>query len=191
MREVIPRLPGFVARHPDLAIDLVMNDQRQDLIGDGVDVVFRFGPLADSSAKMLHIARTPRLLVAAPRYITLHGMPKAPAELADHTIIAGPAGIPTDGWSFEKKGRKISVRLESRLTIGQHEGAIAAAVAGLGIVSTAHWGCREEIEDGRLVRLLADWDMGLLTVNAIFTAGRTTKPAARALAEYIAAQLKQ
>ncbi|HWT99298.1 MAG TPA: LysR family transcriptional regulator [Terriglobales bacterium] len=190
VREVIPRLPGFVAGHPALAIDLVMNDQRQDLIGDGVDVVFRFGALADSSAKMLHIARTPRLLVASPRYITLHGMPKTPADLAEHVIIAGPAGIPTEGWSFEKKGRKTTVRLESRLNIGQHEGAIAAAVAGLGIVSTTYWGCRDEIEDGRLVRLLGDWDMGLLAVNAIFTAGRTTKPAARALAEYIAGELK-
>lgn len=191
VREVIPRLPGFMAQHPHLAIDLVMNDQRQDLIGDGVDLVFRFGALADSSAKMLHIGRSPRLLVAAPAYLQLHGTPKTPEDLSQHAIIAGPAGIPTDGWSFEKKGRKAAIRLESRLGIGQHEGAIAAAVAGLGIVSTALWGCRSEVEDGRLVRILADWQMSPLAVNAIFAAGRTTKPAARALAEYIAGQLRK
>lgn len=190
-REVIPRLGGFMAQHPDLCIDLVMKDERQDLIGEGVDLVFRFGALTDSSAKMLHIGRTDRLLIAAPAYLQRHGTPATPADLAHHAIIIGPAGVKAEGWRFEKNGRRVSVRINGRLSAGQHEGVVAATVAGLGIASTALWGCRREIEDGSVVPVLPDWRMEPAEVNAIFTAGRATRPAARALAEYIAAELKE
>jgi len=189
VREVVPRLPAFTERHPALRIELLMSDQRQDLVNEGVDVAFRFGVLQDSSATARRLGATPRVLVASPAYLQRAGMPQSPADLAAHALIVGPAGAGPAGWSFEQGGHMQSVRVEGKLTASMNEVAIAAAVAGLGIASSGLWGCRAEIAAGTLVRVLADWQLGAVEVHAIFPAGRAAKPAARALTEHLASGL--
>ncbi|MGA2742576.1 MAG: LysR substrate-binding domain-containing protein [Bryobacteraceae bacterium] len=135
IREVIPRLPEFMARHPALKVDLSMNDQRQDLIGEDVDLALRLGALTDSTATARRIGSNPRVLAASPAYLQQAGTPSSPAELAKHAVIGGPAGQIPGGWSFHKDGRSVSVLVESRLTANSNEGAVAAAVAGPGLKS--------------------------------------------------------
>jgi DNA-binding transcriptional LysR family regulator len=190
VREVIPRLHAFMARHPALRIDLLMNDQRQDLVSEGVDVALRFGVLTDSSATARPIARSPRLLAAAPAYLAQHGAPENPAALAEHAVIVGPAGPGPDVWTFQREGRAVSIRVEGRLTISLNEGVMAAAVAGLGIANTALAGCRTEIADGALVPVMVDWRLEPVEINAVFAAGRAAKPSARAFADYLSDALR-
>jgi DNA-binding transcriptional LysR family regulator len=140
VREVIPRLPAFMNQHPNLRIELLMDDTYQDLVSEGVDVAFRFGALTDSRATARRIGSPPRLLVAAPEYLRRAGTPKAVADLATHTLIVGPGGIRSGRWSFTRDGRPTSVQVEGRLNVTSNEGAIAAALAGLGIAFTALWG---------------------------------------------------
>ena len=180
---IIPRLGGFLARNPKLRVVLLVNDQRQPLITEGVDVAFRFGSLGDSTATARRLGSIERVLVASPAYLRRAGRPKAPAELSSHAIIAGPTG--TDDWTFEKEGRRISVRLDSRLVVSANEGAVAAAVAGLGIANTGSIASRREIANGALVRVMPDWQMGSVDVHAVFPAGRAAKVAARALADHM------
>jgi DNA-binding transcriptional LysR family regulator len=189
VREVIPRLPPFMACHKELRIDLLMSDQRQDLLGDGVDVALRFGPLPDTSATARKIGNVQRLLAAAPAYLDKAGWPATPADLADHAIIIGPAGAEADGWTFRRDKETVIARIEGRLAISANEGAIAAAVAGLGIVSTGYWGCLAELRSGALVPVLTDWQMATAEVHALFPAGRAAKPAARAFADYLVREL--
>jgi DNA-binding transcriptional LysR family regulator len=187
MRAVIPRLPAFLERHPKLRLDLTMEDRRQDLLSEGVDLALRFGSPGDSlTATTRKIATARRVLVAAPSYLARAGTPTSPADLAGHAVIVGPASVVSGGWTFEKDGRTLSVRVEGRFTTNANEGAVAAATAGLGIVSTGDWGSHTEREDGRLVELLTDWKMGELDIHAVFTAGRAAKPSARAFAAYLA-----
>lgn len=189
VRELIPRLPAFAERHPALRIELLMNDQRQDLVNDGVDVALRFGELADSVATARRLGATPRLLVASPGYLARGGVPQAPADLADHRFIAGPVGPGPRGIAMTLDGRTLVVRVQSRLMVTVNEGATAAAVAGLGIAMSGHWGCRAELDAGRLQQVLPAWDLGATELHAVFPAGRAAKPAARALGEFIAAAL--
>jgi DNA-binding transcriptional LysR family regulator len=189
IREVIPRLPAFLDRHPALRIDLGINDTRQDLIADGVDVALRFGALPDSSAIARKLAQAPRVAIASPGYLERTGVPKTPAKLATHAVIIGPGGVNPDAWTFTKDRKTMSIRVEGRVTTAANEGAIAAAVAGLGITVTSVWGCRAELERGVLVRVLADWRMEPVEVHAIFPAGRGAAPAARLFVEYLAAEL--
>ena len=189
VREVIPRLPPFLACHTALRIDLLMNDQRQDLLGEGVDVALRFGPLSDTSATARKIGTVERLLAASPAYLGKAGTPKLPADLADHMIIIGPVGRDADAWTFRRDNHVVTARVEGRLTISANEGAIAAAVAGLGIVSTGRWGCLAELRNGALVQVLPDWQMETAEVHALFPAGRAAKPAARAFADYLAREM--
>ncbi len=188
VREIVPVLPGFLARHPALNVQLLMSDQRQDTLKEGVDVALRLGELADSSATARLIGRTQRVIAASPAYLKAKGKPKMPADLATHTAIVGPAGTNAGGWTFQKDGRSVSIRVASRLSVSVNEAAVAAAVAGMGIVTTALWGCRAELASGALIQLLPDWTMGEVEVHGMFTPGRAPKPAARALVDYLIAQ---
>jgi DNA-binding transcriptional LysR family regulator len=184
-REVIPRLAGFTRLHPALRIEFVLSDQRQDLISEAVDVALRIGVLNDSNAVARRIGVTHRILAASPTYLERVGTPKIPSDLSTHAVIVGPAGIGSEGWTFRKDGKATSVHAEGQIISNGSEGSTAAAVAGLGIVSTGHLSCRAEITSGSLVRVLPDWAMGSADVNAVLPAGRAAKPSARAFTDFL------
>ena len=191
VREIVPVMPGFLARHPSLNVSLLMSDQRQDTVKEGVDVALRLGELADSTATARLIARTQRVIVASPTYLKARGAPRTPDDLAAHAAIVGPAGTSAGTWSFQKDGQSVSARINSRLTVTGNEAAVAAAVAGMGVVTTALWGCRAELASGSLIQLLPDWTMGEVEAHGMFTPGRRPKPSARALVEYLIAELRR
>jgi len=180
---VIPRLPDFLKDNPRLRVELLMSDLRQALISEGVDVAFRFGPLDDSTATARRLGSIQRVLVASPAYLRRAGRPKVPADLNSHALLVGP--MAADRWTFEKNGRQVSLRPEGRVVVSANEGAVAAAVAGLGIASTGVIAAGKPLASSKLVRVLPDWDTGSVEVHAVFPAGRATKAAARALADHM------
>lgn len=183
-RIVIPHLKPFLDRHPALRVDLLLDDQKQDLVKEGVDVAFRFGALADSTATARKLVSWPRALAAAPSYLRTAPALNVPADLAAHAIIVGPQGV--GDWTFRKGGTTASVRLEGRLRITVLQGAYLAAVEGMGIVMTTLPAFRREFESGALVQVLPEWDLGSVDVHALFTSGRAAKPSARAIVAYLA-----
>ena len=189
IREVIPRIDRFMEMHPALYIDLLMSDDRQDLITEGVDVAIRFGALPDSSATSRLLGRSPRLLVAAPIYLARNGRPVEPAELSQHAFVTGPSSAASLGWTLRKDGREAVFRGDGRITSTVNEAATAAAVAGLGILVIGLWGCRSEIADGRLVSILEDWQLEPIEIHAVFPTGRAARPAARALISFLVEEL--
>jgi DNA-binding transcriptional LysR family regulator len=183
-RIVIPHLKPFLDRHPALRVDLLLDDQRQDLVKEGVDVAFRFGVLVDSTATARKLVTWPRALAAAPSYLRTAPALDVPADLAAHAIIIGPQGI--GDWTFRRGGTTASVRLDGRLRITVLQGAYLAAVEGMGIVLTTVPAFRREFESGALVQVLPEWDMGSVDVHAVLTNGRAAKPSARAIVDYLA-----
>ena len=189
VREVIPRLPRFLERHPALRIDLAISDTRQDLVTDGLDLALRLGVLDASSAPARKLAQAPRLLVASPAYLARAGAPIGPGEIAAHSVIVGPGGSRPHAWTFTKDGRTISVQVEGRLTTAVNEGATAAAVEGLGIALTSLWGCRAELDRGTLTPVMTDWALEPVELHALFPAARVAAPAARAFTDYFAREI--
>jgi DNA-binding transcriptional LysR family regulator len=185
LRAVIPKLGIFLERHPALRINLSMDDRRQDILRDGIDVALRVGPLPDSAATARPIDSGERLLVAAPAYLQRAGAPKTPGELAGHQIIVGPASVAASSWTFERNGRSVAIKVEARLVFSLNEGATAAAVAGLGIISTGRLACRDELASGSLVPVLAGWRIESSAMHAVFPAARAAKRAARAFIDYL------
>jgi DNA-binding transcriptional LysR family regulator len=190
VREVISRLSDFMCRHPALRIDLMMGDEREDLVAEGVDVALRFGPLSDSTATVRRILAWPRVLAASRAYLDKAGAPLTPTDLPHHAIILGPASL-GGRWSFRRGDTATSFQVEGKLTITASLGAIAAAVEGLGIVMTPLGVCRRELERGELVRLLPEWDAGTVELNAVYASGRAAKPSARAFIDYLIAALHE
>ena len=119
--------------------------------------------------------------------MTEHGVPAAPADLAHHTVTIGPTEPSV--LSLRKNGRAVSVRVDGRIAISQHEGALAAAAAGLGIVRLTG-SCRDMIVDGRLVHVLPDWDVGLMELHAVYANGKTVKPAARSFTDFLVGEFR-
>jgi DNA-binding transcriptional LysR family regulator len=191
IRDAIPRLAAFSARHPNLHLQILLEDRRQDLVRDAVDVAIRLGRLVDSTATVKLITTIPRVVVASPGYLAQYGIPATPSELIQHRIVGGTAAAVPTAWIFEREGRKLEMQLEPRFSTNENEGAIAAAVSGFGITSTSGWACRRELEDGSLVRLFSDWKMAGIPVHAYFPMGRATRAAARAAVDHFIAHFKQ
>jgi DNA-binding transcriptional LysR family regulator len=191
LREVIPRLATFTAKHPALHIQLLMEDRRQDLVRDAVDVAIRVGRLPDSTATAKLIMTVPRVAVASPAYLAAAGSPLTPADLSGHRIVGGPASAVPTAWRFSRDGETFDLKLDPHVSTNENEGAVAAAAAGLGVTSTTLLSCRLEIERGALVRLLPDWTMAEIPVSAYFPMGRDTRAAARAVIDHLIAEMRR
>ena len=191
VRAVIPRMARFAEKHPNLHIEFVLNDEKQDLIGDAVDVALRIGNLADSSAIARKIGIVHRVLAASPAYLAKAGTPQVPSDLTSHSIIVGPAGRGMEGWVFKKNGKTVSVRVDGRFILNGAEGATVAAVTGLGILSSGALSMLNELRSGALVRVLPGWEIGSADIHVVLPAGRAAKPSARAFADFIDIELKE
>jgi DNA-binding transcriptional LysR family regulator len=191
VRTIIPRLSAFVARHPALRVELQLEDRRQDLVRDAVDVAIRLGRLPDSTATARLIAEIPRVIVASPDYLAVHGVPAHPDDLAEHRIVGGTASAVPAAWRLERDGDEVAVTLEPHFSTNDNEGAIAAAVAGFGVTSTSAWSCGRELADGALVRLFGDWNQAGIPVRAYFPMGRATRAVGRAAVDHLVAEFKR
>jgi DNA-binding transcriptional LysR family regulator len=190
LRAVVPTMTNFLAGHPQLRVEYLLDDMRQNLTASAVDVSIRFGSLADSTAVTRKLGSTPRVIVASPAYLAQLGTPQEPEDLNQHRIIIGPMTT-GQSWSFRRDGQVVSVRFEGTVTTSFNEASTASAVAGIGITCLSLAGCQREITAGELVRLLPDWDMGSIDINALFPAGRFAKPAAKAYIDYLRGQVGQ
>ncbi len=189
VREIIPRLSGFTDLHPKLELQIILGDNRQDLIREAVDVAIRIGTLPDSAATARLLTTYPRVIVAAPGYLARHGTPLTPTDLASHRIVHGPAGGVETAWTFTREGQTEVVKPWPYIVFSDNEGAVAAAAAGMGVTSTGFWACRRELAEGRLIRLLTDWGTVSTRVHAYFPMGKATRFSARAFATFLADRL--
>ncbi|WP_395680394.1 LysR substrate-binding domain-containing protein [Inquilinus sp.] len=183
-RILVPMLSDFSNPHPMLRMELVIDDRRQDLISEHVDVALRFGGLPDSSAIARYIGRWPLIIAAAPSYLERCGQPTTPELLADHAfVVAGP--VAKRGLTLRQGNRDVTVPVSGPIAITGAEVAINAGVAGLGIIAASSPSIAREIERGDLVRLLPDWEVGDLEAHALFPSGQSPKPSARAFVDFL------
>jgi len=189
VREVIPRLAGFLALHPTLRVDAMLSDRYEDLIAEGADLALRIGSQPDSSFVTRKLATTERYIVAAPDYLRRRGTPRRLEDLAKHDCLGGPSDAPREVWSFRHRGTEKSVTVDIRVRTGRGLGLVACAAAGLGIAVTSTWMCGEEIERGELVRLLPDHTPEPVDAFLVFPAGRKPSQKARAFSDYLVREM--
>jgi DNA-binding transcriptional LysR family regulator len=185
IRSLLPILSEFTDQHPELKIEFLLGDHRHDVLAEGVDIALRMGAPSNPDAVVRKIGMNRRLLAASPSYLAKAGVPQSPQDLLSHALIAGPAGRAPDGWTFRKSGRTEAPRVDPRYLLDGTDAAVAAAVSGLGIVSTGHLACLAELRQGSLVEVLPSWEMAAVEVHLVFTDGRLAKSSARAFADFI------
>ena len=190
-RAVIPALASFLGRHPDLRVEMIMSDARQNLIADGVDVAIRLGvgPLDDSTFGARRLALVERLVVAAPAYLSAYGTPASPAELARHDCIVQHGLFGRESWRFTHNRTVTSVEVSARLWINSAPGVLAAAKAGLGIALATRIMAGEELRNGQLTQLIETYRLDPAEVYAVFPAGPRPSAEVRAIVDHLEATL--
>ncbi len=183
---VIPRLPEFLGRHPDMSVDLVLDDRVIDLVEEGIDVGLRMGDLVDSSATARRIGTSPRSVVASPAYLARRGHPTSPADLAGHDVVSYTQGR-FGTWTFTRDPTEVSVAVGGRVRVSSAEGTRSAVIAGLGITIASDWMFAPELATGDVVRLLPGWSLPAMDLWAVFPTGRLVSAKARAFADFVSA----
>jgi DNA-binding transcriptional LysR family regulator len=190
-REIIPRLPKFLAAHPLLRVEMAVTDERQDLVAEGADVAIRLGELNDSVFGARKLETLERMLVASPAYLKTHGTPKTPADLASHDCIFGPGNFGRASWSFRRNGTETSIDVRGRIHTNSGPGLFASLMAGLGISMASTVMVEAEIKAGTLVPLLRSYKLDPVDVHAIFPGGPRPSTKVRALVDFLVEEIRQ
>jgi DNA-binding transcriptional LysR family regulator len=186
---IIPKLPILLAEHPELDIEVVLDDRNIDLVDERIDVALRMGTLTDPTLTARRIGRSRRFVLATPAYIDRAGEPASPAELTSHEAVIYSQGGGGSSWTFRRGDAETSVTLEGRVRVTAAEGVRAAVFAGLGLTIASEWMFAPELRDGSVRPLLQGWSLPSLDLWAVFPSGRRATAKARAFVSFVEAQL--
>lgn len=190
---LLPLVPDFLAAYPDVSLDITLSDRVVDLMQERADVAVRSGPLQASRLVARKLGESRVVVVGAPSYLARHGRPERPQDLARHNRIGFNFARAETGWPFADPGGdgEIVVPAEGNLQASDGESVRELAVAGLGLARLALFHVRADLEAGRLVPLLEDFNSGSLQeVHAVFLGQGGPLPArVRAFIDFLAARL--
>lgn len=184
---VTPLMPEFLARHPNLSLDLRLTDDHESLIDDRIDVAIRMGALPDSSLMHRRLCGLHRIVVAAPSLIARHGEPRTVEELGALPCIAWDGSRDhLNRWKFVENGAAVTFRVASRFRSNQGMSLFQMCLAGVGVMRMAEHLARPAIAEGKLVQLLPDLtatDDG--AIHAVFLPERHMVPRIRSLIDFM------
>jgi LysR family transcriptional regulator for bpeEF and oprC len=158
---LVPALPQFHARYPDIEINLGAGDVVSDVIGQNIDCVIRGGIVEDESLVARRLGVATYITCASPAYLRKHGVPTHPGDLEDPrhhvlTLFMPGSGKPRPV-AFERDGQRWTVDGRSMLSLNDSNAYLAAGLAGLGVMCVGTFLIKDALEDGRLVRVMPDW----------------------------------
>lgn len=182
-----PALEAFLQQHPELVLDLDLDDRRINLVEEGFDLALRIGELADSTLVARPLAPIRMVLCASPDYLRRHGTPRTPADLGFHAgLVYG--NIPeAQQWRFlDAAGKTHSVKVPARLRANNGDVLVQAALAGLGVVVSPSFIAHRALAAGQLVPLLPEYQAPGTTAYAVYPSRRHLPQRVRALIEFLA-----
>ncbi len=182
---ILPHLKTFLDQHPDLNIDIILDDRNIDLLEEGIDVSLRMGTLSDSSMTARKIAQGQRILVGSPAYFAAAGTPQIPAELTAHQVIIHSPSMEGGALAFRHGSTEISVNVGGRVRVNAAEGVRATVLAGMGIAVASEWMFAPELGRGEVIRVLAEWELPPVGLWAVYPSGRMASAKARAFVEFV------
>jgi DNA-binding transcriptional LysR family regulator len=187
IRELGPVLPKFLARYPELTVELTLNDRLVDLMEEGFDVSLRASRLVDSSFIARQLAPVRRLIVGTPDYFKTHGTPKHPHDLASHTGLLYALMPRPETIEFrDRNGKVLQVEMKGPLLCNNADAMEGALMAGAGFMVSPDFICHEDLRAGRLVSVLDDWAPPPLTLHIIYPHTRHLSAKVRAFVDFAA-----
>jgi len=168
-RVVVPLALDYMARHPQVQIDLSFEDRYVDLVAQGVDVAIRMGKLADSSLGARYLGVNPWVMVASPSYLKKHGTPRRAQDLSAHVALIYSSVVGDDVWQLHTlRGEPVTVPVSGRLRSNNLSAVLAATRDGMGIALMPRYVASASLESGQIVEVLADHGLAEQEIHAVF-----------------------
>ncbi len=185
---LIPALPSFFERYPDIVVELGCGDRPVDLVEEKVDCAIRAGDLADSNLVARRIGVLQFVTAAAPSYLAKHGKPMHPNELMQHRCInylSHRSGKAYE-WDFVRGDERLLLAIPHSLAVNDSTAYLSCGLAGLGIMQMASYSIQPLIDTGRLALMLEDWTNTPLPIQVVYPQNRHLSAKVRAFVEWIA-----
>jgi len=183
-----PQVGRFLARHPEVNLELVARDELGDLVGEGFDIAVRFGQPPASSLVAKKLLETRTITVAAPAYVKKRGIPHEPAELTRHDCILmrnSLTGETLGDWQYRKGRKTETVPVAGRLLVTEVGTLLAACLAGIGIARIKAIGIQDLVDKGRLIALLPDWQGEAFPLYALYPSRHLPAAKVRAFIDFV------
>jgi DNA-binding transcriptional LysR family regulator len=179
-------LAAFLARYPDLSVELIMRDSVGDLVADGFDLALRFGEPPAGSFVARKLIETRVLTVASPSYVKAHGKPRHPKEIEERDCIDfyDAANARPYDWEMKRKKEVLPLRIKARLLVSDSGTLLGACQAGAGIAQVLEIGCGELLRGGELVELLPEWSDERFPLYAVYPSRLHRAAKVRAFVEF-------
>ncbi|MCP4874602.1 MAG: LysR family transcriptional regulator [Gammaproteobacteria bacterium] len=162
----------FLREHPDIRIEVDLNDREVDLIDENIDLAIRVGDLSDSSLIARKLADEQFAVCASPAYLEQFGHPRHPSELVEHEVLIYSNIAVGRQWFYELDGKKISPRMKYRLSANNGEFLAAVASRGQAIVGGPVAMLQKYIDSGELTAILTDFPRSEVGMYAVYPPGR-------------------
>jgi DNA-binding transcriptional LysR family regulator len=187
---VVPAVGGFLARHPQVSAELVLNDRYVNLVEEGFDLAIRVGVPTDTSARGRKLAESRRVLVGAPSYLASRGHPRVPNDLREHECLVHGDQSAAIIWRFgDGAGAEKPVQVRGRFAANNSEVVLEMARCGHGLALLADWLVRDDLARGVLIPLLEEFGPPPAPVYALSPPARFASTTVQALTEHIGAEI--
>jgi DNA-binding transcriptional LysR family regulator len=173
----------YMEQHPQVSIDMVLSDQKLDLVQEGIDIAFRIGQLEDSSLIGRHLGDVRGLLCASPDYLRRHGSPNHPQDLSDHTLLSSPDW---NSWTLVGPDQQESnIQVKPRLQVNDFASLYTLALSGVGIAPLPMLIAASAIRSQNLVPVLCDWPFETSPIHALYPSNRHLSAKVRSFVEFV------
>ena len=173
-QQLVAPLAEYLARYPRMTVDWILHDRTPDFIGEGIDCAIRVGEIPDPSVVAIRLGDVPRIVVGSPALLDGHAPPTHPDELAAHAMDRRQPFLPRRGDAdpCAARGETVRIDIRPRLYTDNLYAMRNAVVLGVGAAIGSRWAVREELDAGRLVQLVPDWQAAPLPVWLIYPPAR-------------------
>lgn len=181
-----PLWPKFMAKYPDVKLDIALIDRVVDIVEEGYDLAIRISRTTSGNHIARRLGRSQNLVCASPGYLAAHGMPEMPADLSRHPCLGYTYGATSDEWQFAGPGGTLeSVRVRWALRANNGETARAAALAGAGVIWQPSFVIGEDVRAGRLVEVMPGYHMPPVDILAIYASRRHLSAKVRMMVDFL------
>lgn len=187
-KTVIPALPGFFARYPDIRVKLNASDRFVDLVGEGVDCVVRVGILNDSTLVARRVGSLEQITCASVAYLERHGRPQNLADLSRHVLVnffSSRTGRDLP-WEYEQAGELKTLKMQGQVSVASSEAYLACCVAGLGLIQVPRAGIEDLLAQGVLEEVLPAFKPPRLPMSIVYAHNRHLSARVRVFVDWLA-----
>jgi LysR family transcriptional regulator for bpeEF and oprC len=184
---LIPALPGFFERYPDIMMELGSTDRPVDLIEEGVDCAIRGGELGDDNLIARRVGIINFVTAASPAYLDRYGVPQHPRDLERHRCVnyfSAKTGKTYD-WDFRRGEERIDIGMRGVIALNDSNAYVQAGLSGLGVIQMTDYLLTQHVAAGRMVQLLSDWTSEPLPVHVIYPQNRHLSAKVRVFVEWV------